>query len=173
MTMTAYAIGWEEGVEAWRGAARFFARVIALDPAYISHGEIQAGLSLDGSTWIADLEARFLAEATGGKAGAGSRSLAVARDSGSGAIVGAAAVSWSFEAPDAPYAVLQDLAVEPALRSRGLGAEMAAFVEREVKARGARWLFLTSGKDNLRAHRFFERSGFHKVSHVFAKRLEK
>lgn len=165
--MSAYRIGWEEVPAAWADAARFFARVITLDPAYISHGEIQTGLSLDGKTWVADLESRFLAEATAGR---GVTSLALARDATS-AIIAAAAVSWNFETADAPFAVLQDLAVEPALRSRGLGAEMVAFVEGEAQARGARWLFLESGKDNLRAHAFFERAGFHEVSHVFAKRL--
>lgn len=172
--MTAYKIGWEEAPAAWAEAARFFARVISADPAYISHGEIQTGLSLDGKTWVADLEARFLDEATsehaGAAAGSPKRSLAVAR-AADGSIVGAAAVSWSFETADAPFAVLEDLAVEPALRSKGLGAEMVSFVEREVRARGARWLFLESGKDNRRAHAFFERAGFHEVSHVFAKRL--
>jgi ribosomal protein S18 acetylase RimI-like enzyme len=169
--MTACAIRWEKGAAAWREAAQFFARVIALDPAYISHGEIQAGLSLDGKTWIADLEARFLSEATAEDPGSPGWSLAVARDGEHDAIVGAAAVSWDFDTPDAPFAVLQDLAVEPSLRSRGLGAELAAFIEREAKIRGARWLFLESGKDNRRAHHFFERAGFYEVSHVFAKRL--
>jgi hypothetical protein len=75
--MIARKIGWEEGSAAWAEAARFFARVISRDPAYISHGEIQTGLSLDGKTWIANLEARFLAEATGDQGG---RSLAVARE---------------------------------------------------------------------------------------------
>jgi ribosomal protein S18 acetylase RimI-like enzyme len=166
--MTGYKIGWEEGPAAWTEAARFFARVISLDPAYISHGEIQTGLSLDGKTWIANLEARFLAEATAGQDG---RSLAVARDA-KGAIVAAAAVSWSFETQGARFATLQDLAVEPPLRSKGLGAEMVAVVEREVRARKAAWLFLESGKDNRRAHEFFERAGFKEISHVFAKRLK-
>jgi len=169
--MTACRIGWEEGAAAWGDAARFFARVISLDPAYISHGEMQTGLSLDGRTWIADLEARFLAEATAEEAGSPGRSLAVARDGTSGGIAAAAAVSWDFDTPDAPFAVLQDAAVEPALRSKGIGADLVAFVEREARARGARWLFLESGKDNVRAHSFFERVGFHEVSHVFAKRL--
>lgn len=165
--MSGYRIGWEEGAAAWADAARFFARVISADPAYISHGEIQAGLSADGKTWIADLEARFLMEATSDQS---DRSLAVARDT-ENAIVAAAAVSWHFETGDARYAVLQDLAVEPSLRSRGLGAQMVEFVEREVRARDAAWLFLESGKDNRRAHRLFERAGFQEISHVFAKRL--
>jgi ribosomal protein S18 acetylase RimI-like enzyme len=167
--MTGYKIGWEEGPVAWADAARFFARVISADPAYISHGEIQTGLSADGKTWIANLEARFLAEATADQS---DRALAVARDA-KNAIVAAAAVSWDFETEDARFATLEDLAVEPALRSNGLGAEMVEFVEREARARNAAWLFLESGKDNQRAHKFFERAGFQEISHVFAKRLVK
>lgn len=164
-----HKIAWEEGQAAWMEAARFFARVISADPAYISHGEIQTGLSADGKTWIPDLEARFLAEATSDQSG---RSLALARDA-KGAIIAAAAVSWNFENEEAPFAVLQDLAVEPSLRSRGLGAELVKFVEREARARNAAWLFLESGRENRHAHEFFERAGFQEISHVFAKRLAK
>ena len=167
--MTGYEIRWEQGQGAWAEAARFFARVISADPGYISHGEIQTGLSTDGKTWIPDLEARFLAEARSDQSG---RSLAVARDA-SNAIVAAAAVSWSVDTEAARFATLQDLAVEPSFRSQGLGARMVQFVEREARARGAAWLFLESGKDNRRAHQFFERTGFQEVSQVFAKRLAK
>ena len=167
--MTGYDIRWEQGPAAWADAARFFARVISADPGYISHGEIQTGLSADGKTWIPDLEARFLAEATSDQSG---RSLAVGRDA-KNAIVAAAAVSWNFETQDARFATIQDVAVEPALRSKGLGARLVQFVEREVRARNAAWLFLESGKDNRTAHQFFEHQGFQEVSHVFAKRLTK
>jgi ribosomal protein S18 acetylase RimI-like enzyme len=165
--MTGYKIGWEDGPAALADAARFFARVISAEPAYISHGEIQTGLSADGETWVPDLEARFLAEATTDQSG---RSLAVARDAAN-AIVAAAAVSWSFETAQPRFAVLQDLAVEPSLRSKGLGATIVEFVEREAQARNARWLFLESGKNNRRAHAFFERQDYQVISHVFAKRL--
>ena len=160
-----HCTAWEDNRDSWMEASRFFARTIALDPAYISHGEIQTGLSLDGRTWIEDLEARFLAEAA---ADDEPRSLAVVRDA-TGCIIGAAAVSWSFETPDAPFATLQDMAVDPTVRSQGIGDALVAFVEAEVWRRGARWLFLESGKDNVRAHRFFERCGFAEISHVFVK----
>ena len=96
----------------------------------------------------------------------------MARDA-KNAIVAAAAVSWNFETEDARFATIQDVAVEPALRSKGLGARLVQFVEREVRARNAAWLFLESGKDNRTAHQFFEHQGFQEVSHVFAKRLAK
>lgn len=167
MTATgAFTLGWETGHAAWSDAARFFARNISRDAGYISHGEIQTGLSLDGKTWIPNLEQRFLAEV---ETDTDERSLAVARDA-QGKIVGAASVSWSFEVPEAAFATLQDLAIEADIQSKGLGAQLLAFVERHVWDRGAKWLFLESGLGNTRAHAFFERGGFHPVSHVFAKR---
>ncbi len=36
--------------------AAFFARIIALDDSYISHGEVQCGLSMDGRTWVDNLD---------------------------------------------------------------------------------------------------------------------
>lgn len=150
-----------------RAAAAFFARIVALSPAYISHGEVQTALSLDGRTWAPNLEARYTRDLL---AHGPTRQLLLARDDG-GALVGASVVCWDFEEPEAPFATIEDLAVEPAWRSRGLGAEMLAFIETEARKRGAKWLFLESGKDNARAHAFFEREGFAEISHVFTKRL--
>ncbi len=48
---------------------------------------------------------------------------------------------------------------------------MVAEVERAAQRRDMDWIFLESGKGNVRAHRFFERHNFHEVSHVFARRL--
>ncbi len=118
---------WATSKAEWAEAAKFFARVISKDSAYISHGEIQTGLSLDGKTWAPNLEERFLAEL-----GAidETRGLVLLRDA-EGEIVAAANVTWSFETPGAPFATLQDLAVEPGapggrhrrapLASRGAG----------------------------------------------------
>jgi ribosomal protein S18 acetylase RimI-like enzyme len=166
MDTSGHDIAWAASAEERAAAARFFARVIPADPAYISHGEIQAGLSPDGKTWAPDLERRFLEEIGGADP---ARGIAIMRDA-AGAVVAAASVTWSLDGTGARFATLQDLAVEPALRSAGLGAAMLAFVEDEARRRGAQWLFLESGRNNRRAHAFFERHGFGEVSHVFAKR---
>ena len=168
MTTESHDIKWAADKQDWADAARFFARVIAPDPAYISHGEIQGALSLDGKTWEPDLERRFLEEL--GEYD-DTRGIAIMRDA-NGAIVSAANVTWSFEVAEAPFATLQDLAVEPALRSVGLGRRLVAFVEKEARRRGAKWMFLESGKNNHRAHAFFERHGFGEISHVFMKRFD-
>jgi GNAT superfamily N-acetyltransferase len=160
-----YAPAWARSYEQWAEAAKFFARLLKDDPAYISHGEIQTGLSLDGKTWAPNLEERFLAEL--GEFSE-DRGIALVRNS-KGEIVAAANVTWSFEMPESAFATLQDMAVEPALRSAGIGALLLEFVEHEAVRRGAKRIFLESGKNNRRAHAFFEREGFAEVSHVFMK----
>jgi GNAT superfamily N-acetyltransferase len=74
---------------------------------------------------------------------------------------------------EAPYAVLEDLAVEPQARTQGLGTKILTEIEAEAKRRGCLWLFLESGRKNNAAHVFFERAGFNLISQVFMKRLPK
>jgi GNAT superfamily N-acetyltransferase len=159
-------LAWETSAEARKEAARFFADVISLDRAYISHGEIQGGLSVDGETWSPDLPSLFAADLQELDASTG---LATARND-AGALMGAALVAW-VDDERVRFAVLEDLAVTPDQRSHGVGAKLESFVRAEAVRRGCSWVFLESGKDNRRAHAFFERAGYHEVSHVFALRL--
>lgn len=158
---------WVREPEELREVADFFARIISLDPAYISHGEIQTGLSLDGVSWRQDLKARFRDDLDGIDE---SRSIAIVRDN-NGALIGAAIVHWSLGDAEAPFATLEDLAVEPKVRSLGIGKQLTSLIEKEASERGAKWLFLESGNNNHRAHDFFKRAGFNALSQVFAKRL--
>jgi GNAT superfamily N-acetyltransferase len=87
-----------------------------------------------------------------------------------GSIIAAAIVQWVIT-DRLGFAVLEDLSVDPGIRSKGLGALMIQEVEAEARRRNMDWVFLESGKDNIRAHVFFERSGFAEISHVFAKKL--
>ncbi len=120
-------------------------------------------------TWAPNLEERFLAELGDLDE---SRSLVLVRNA-NGALIAAANVTWSFETTDAPFATLQDMAVDPALRSSGVGARLLQAIEDEAARRGAKWIFLESGKDNHRGHAFFERKGFSEVSRVFIKPVRK
>lgn len=145
--------------------AAFFSRIVALDDSYVSHGEIQTGLSLDGETWALDLDRRMAEDL----ADLGDeRSVAVAHDGDT--LVGAAIILWEVT-PRVSFMVIEDLAVEPARRSDGVGAGIMQFAECEGVARGMGWAFLESGLGNEGAHRFFEKHGFHAMSKVFSKRL--
>lgn len=159
-------LDWDKSEATAREAAAFAGRIIGLHAPYISHGEIQTGLSDDGQTWVPDLAARYEADFLDlGE----ERDLLTARLA-DGTLAGIAIVAWE-ETPRRTFAVLEDMAVDPAQRSSGIGAALLTAVDARVKARGVEWLFLESGKDNGRAHAFFERHGFRELSHVFAKRL--
>jgi len=136
--------------------------VIGADTAYISHGEIQTGLSLDAEHWAPGLAALYADDFA---ALDESRDLLVARDA-DGAIAGIAVLAWE-ETPRRRFAVLEDMAVDPARRSSGIGSLLLAAVRERAAGRGVTWLFLESGIRNARAHAFFERSGFAMISHVF------
>lgn len=140
--------------------------MIARDPAYISHGEIQTGLAADAQHWSPDLPALYESDFL--QLGDG-RDLLVAR-ADRDALVGIAILAWEAT-PRRAFAVLEDMAVDPEARSAGVGAQMLAEIETRVRERGIGWLFLESGRDNHGAHRFFERHGFNTLSHVFGKRV--
>lgn len=149
-----------------RAAADFLTRTITRDAAYISHGEIQCGRSPDGASWADDIAAQLATEIG---APDPDRDLLVVRDA-AGAIRGAAVVGWTRDGRTR-FAVLEDLAVDPELRSQGVGARIVAAVEAEARTRGLDWVFLESGLRNRGAHEFFAARGYGEVSRVFAKRL--
>ncbi|HEY6816986.1 MAG TPA: GNAT family N-acetyltransferase [Croceibacterium sp.] len=156
---------WNDPEDA-RDAATFAGAVIGREPAYISHGEIQTGLSPDGKRW-ADSLVELYAEDF---ADPGGRDMVVGRDV-DGKVRGFLILGWQ-ESDRLKYAVIEDMAVDPELRSHGIGAHLVKLAEERVRAAdGVDWIFLESGLENESAHRFFEREGFDMTSHVFARRL--
>ncbi len=149
-----------------RQVARFMARTVSLDPSYISHSEIQLGLSPDGRSWAQDLESKLLDEADSTE----TNTLVYAAISTDDEILAASRVSVHFDKGPL-YAIIEDMAVSPDHRSSGLGSRLADAIEADAMNQGVTWLFLESGKKNVGAHRFFERHGFSEISHVFGKQL--
>jgi GNAT superfamily N-acetyltransferase len=147
-------------------AAAFAGDIISRDTAYISHGEIQTGLSPDGKAWVPNLGEIYADDFSD----LDGRDLLVVRDD-QGVIVAVAVLAWE-ESRRRRYAVLEDMAVDPARRSDGIGAQVLEAVASRVADQGVEWLFLESGLRNRRAHAFFERHGFHEISHVFGRRIE-
>lgn len=147
-------------------AAAFAARVIGGQSSYISHGEIQTGLSDDGLRWIDDLGARFARDF----AEPGDRDILVAR-AADGAICGLLIVAFEHGAHRS-FAVIEDMAVDPETRSRGIGQSLLELAMEHIAGRKIDWVFLESGLANEGAHSFFEKSGFRKLSNVFGKRLQ-
>ena len=148
-------------------AAAFAARVIGSQQTYISHGEIQAGMtSPDGFHWMEGLEGRYAEDF----AEPGAREMLIARDS-AGGIVGIGILHPELEGP-VTYGVIEDMAVDPKLRSSGIGRALLERLVERARERHCDWVFLESGLGNEAAHRFFEREGFRMTSHVFARRLD-
>jgi len=160
------AFGWTSDPDELKELAAFLSRVIGSDPAYISHGEIQNGLSDDGQTWASDLTALMAVDLSSLSR---DRAVLVARSAG-GDIVAGAIVQWADE-QRLRFAIIEDLAVAPEARSRNIGARMIGAIEAEAQRRGAAWIFLESGRHNLRAHSFFDAQGFKLLSKVFGKPL--
>lgn len=148
-----------------RQVADFFAEQIEGDASYISHGEIQTGLSDDGQTWRSDLKERLRADLA--ECG-DERSVLVA--TGDDGLAGAAIILW-VQTGRTSFAVIEDMTVDLRHRSGGIGGRLVEAIESEARARGMHWAFLESGLHNERAHAFFGRNGFAALSKVFGKRL--
>ena len=59
-----------------------------------------------------------------------------------------------------PNAYLEYLEVSEALRGQGLGSRLIADVENVTASVGRKPLWLHTGQENVRAHRFYERNGW-------------
>lgn len=70
-----------------------------------------------------------------------------------------------------PRAQVESVHVDPALRSRGLGARMMAFAEERARTRGCVLLQLASNAERSRAHTFYERIGYDRSHAGFKKML--
>lgn len=148
-------------------AASFAGHVIGAAPEYISHGEIQTGLSEDGKSWVEDLGDRYAIDF----AELSDRDLLVARDA-DGEIVAILIVAFE-QSQRRSFAVIEDMAVAPELRGSGVGKTLLEMAQTRIAVRDIDWVFLESGLNNEPAHRFFANAGFEMVSHVFARRLGK
>lgn len=156
---------WDRGRAANRAAA-FAARAIGAQQSYVSHGEIQTGLSTDGLTWIADLEGRLREDfADPGK----NREMLIVRDADR-RIVGIGIIAWELDGP-ARFGTIEDMAVDPDLRGGGIGRLILERLVARLTHRGCDWAFLESGRENTRAHAFFQAHEFREISHVFVRKL--
>lgn len=166
------AIDWCRDPARAEAIARFFAA--HTDPAYISHSELQFGRAVAPGRWSDDLGIRVLAEAERALEGAplerGSTGPRCALAFRGDEITGLAFVCFSGGVL-APFAVLEDLLVDPASRGQGLGHTMLEWIVDQCRAAGFGRLFLESGLGNHGAHAFFEDHGFAQISVVVMRDL--
>jgi GNAT superfamily N-acetyltransferase len=152
--------------------SKFFAGNV--DASYISHSELQGPRALSPKEWRPNLLDILLEEieprlaATSGAPGSDSKPIAIAEEAGK--IVALSLVTFEGSAP-VPFAVVEDLIVDPSQRSHGVGKAIVDWIAEESRNRKIGRLFLESGLTNERAHAFFEREGFHPTSVVMMRSL--
>ncbi|WP_332662387.1 GNAT family N-acetyltransferase [Aeromicrobium sp.] len=88
-----------------------------------------------------------------------------------GVVVCTAQVSWlrMLSADGGLYCQVEAVRTSAARRAQGIGATLMAHIEDEARRRGAARMQLTSNRERLRAHEFYERLGF-VASHVGMKK---
>jgi len=170
------AIAWSTNPAEASELGAFFAANIT--PEYISHSELQGPRALDVGQWRPKLPEIFsneIAERVGREKGRIHKSEAtypVLSARHDGKLVGLALVSFFPNAP-IPYAMLEDIVVDKALRGGGIGKAIINWVTQQAEAAGCDRIFLESGLGNHKAHELFHREGFAETSVVMRKTIKR
>ena len=79
-----------------------------------------------------------------------------------GAVVCTAQVTWMrmLGADGGLYCQVEAVRTSSALRGQGIGATLMTYIEDEARRRGAARMQLTTNRERVRAHEFYERLGF-------------
>jgi len=167
------AIQWCHDPLRARELAEFFSENI--EPEYISHSELQGPRALSPNKWRDGLPEIFLEEinariAETGKAPPTAVSKPVLFAEADGRVVAFGLVTFAADAA-VPYAIVEDIVVEKSSRGRRTGLDIMNWIADEARSRNIVRLFLESGKNNHRAHHFFEGIGFEQISIVMMKSL--
>ena len=88
-----------------------------------------------------------------------------------GVVVCTAQVTWMrmLSADGGLYCQVEAVRTSAARRGQGIGATLMSYIEDEARRRGAARMQLTSNRERVRAHEFYERLGF-VASHVGMKK---
>lgn len=130
---------------------------------YISHGEMQMGIALDGDNLSADAGDKWsgyisaLIEQRQGVV-----LVAERRD----VIIGFVIMQITDDGDD-PFGVLNDILVHELDRGEGIGKSLLERGIDWLRARGIGNCYLESGRRNHFAHEFFARQGFRHISSTF------
>jgi ribosomal protein S18 acetylase RimI-like enzyme len=140
---------------------------LSSDFSYISHSEIQEGRALSQIDWNPDLK-RILYRSivnhlsqVDDDGGQGEIAIVLKESE----VVGLLQVSYG-KSPNGTYAVLEDLVVRAGFRDQGIGDAFLQWLKTDLRKKNVVHIFLESGNQNNRAHKFFERLGYKTLSKV-------
>lgn len=152
--------------------AQFFVQHV--EPAYISHSELQGPRAVAPDQWSEHLLESLCNEIeprlteTRGSPSATSQPVLAARQDDT--LVALSLVTFNASVP-VPFGIIEDLVVHSTRRNQGIGRAVVDWIINEAVARNIRRLFLESGVHNGRAHHFFEEVGFEVCSVVMMRSL--
>lgn len=145
--------------------------VSATGPEYPSHSDLMEGRAINPGEWSPDLTAslanEFMAlELSDSPFTHPGTRIAVIRENSK--LLGFAVVSHILMTGGRPNPVrfgrLDDIVVDPDARGSGVGSALLSWIEKALKESGIERVFLESGIQNTKAHQFFARHGFDKIS---------
>lgn len=143
--------------------------MMASEPSYISHGELQMGIATKPGTLSP--EAKIItAQELLAQVSESPECMLVAQVEGELAGFISARIETQFHTS---YGIIADIAVDPAYQKKGIARALVMRVFESFQSRNVSRVFLESGLQNHGAHEFFARFGFSPVSKVFVADIAK
>lgn len=140
-----------------------FAHTLETNASYISHGEIQMGLSHDGLTLTPDFKEKWIKYLERQNSEHQTFVYVCEVD----ASVAGFVIFGIEEDADLPYGVIYDIVVTDKLKGTGAADKLYQYAIDYFKSANINDCYIESGLNNHRAHRFFERRGFSHVSNIY------
>ena len=130
---------------------------------YISHGEIQMGLSYDGKTLAPDAKEKWQQYLE--RQHSNEKSYIYVLEDKS-VIIGFTLLGIEGDY-DCDYGVIYDIFIADSYRGTGASSNLFQHAIDKLKAEGVKDCYLESGVGNHHAHSFFEKKGFKHVSNIY------
>jgi len=142
---------------------RLFIDMLQANKSYISHGEIQMGLSYDGQTLAPDAEEKW--QRYFERQHSDSQSfIYVCEDKAE--LIGFTIFGIENDY-DKDYGIIYDILVKDEYKGTGAATTLFQCAIEQLKSAGISDCYLESGIDNHRAHAFFKKKGFKHISNIY------
>lgn len=145
----------------------FFINNLVDNPQYISHGEMQMGIALAPGILSPDAITKwenYISDKIDKMVSKHKSNVIVYKNEG---VIDAFCVLDITNDGADDFGVICDMIVKSHLRGQGIGKQMLNMAKEWFKEMSIDSVYLESGLDNSKAHKFFEDNGFRPVSHIF------